>query len=291
MNFNDLKIFIAAAEHGNFTQAAAITNTVQSNVSARIKTLEIEIGRKLFDRSTRSAELTPAGTKFLKTAREIVALIDEFKSSDNQTALNGLIKIGCLQTTAALRAPTIFRNFNREYPDVDFKLKTGTTAHLIKEVLDYKVDGAFVAGKVSHPDLQMLTVIDEELIIIYSSSYSSLEKAVSNSKTVKIVVFNKGCSYRALLMEIMKKMNIDNIKIIEMDTLEGIINTVEMGTGITLLPAELITKLYSYRNLKICTSARFIKKVPTVFIKRKDFPMTKIYSLFFDSIIKGYITK
>ena len=54
------------------------------------------------------------------------------------------------------------------------------------------------------------------------------------------------------------------------------------------MPRELIEKQYPYRNLKIKTLPEKISKVPTVFIKHKDFPMSEAYSLFFKSIINGY---
>lgn len=289
MNTSDLILFIAAAEYGSLTKAAAVHNTVQSNVSARIKSLEDELNIILFIRSTRHIELTPEGARFLKLAKEITIAINDFKSSvAGKNALpQALIKIGCIQTTAALRAPEIFREFSREYPDIEFKLKTGTTAGLIKEVLSFKLDGAFVSGAISHPDLDVCPVIEEELCIVSAATFPGLEK-VNGSKPVKLVIFNKGCTYRELLISVLTHLNIKEMKFVEIDTLEGIINTVESGIGITLLPFELIDKHYSYRNLKMSAVPYHFPKVPTVFVKRKDFPMSEGYSLFFESIIKGY---
>lgn len=290
MNLNDLKIFIATAEHGNLTRAAAITNTVQSNVSARIKSLEQSFDLQLFIRNTRNVELTEEGILFLKLAKEITISIDDFKVNVAKQKLNdhGLIKIGCLQTTAALRAPAIFSSFTKKHPKAEFKLKTGTTAHLIKEVLTYKLDGSFVSGKVEHPDLDVCAILREELCIVYSSTYSDFEKLVKNSKQIKAIVFNKGCSYRQMLIELLDIMEAKVVKTFEMDTLEGIINTVESGSGITLLPYELIRKHYSYRNLSTWKVSGKHSEVLTVFVKRKDFPMSEMYTLFFQSIKSGY---
>lgn len=280
MNTNDLNLFIAAAEHGSLTKAAALHHTVQSNVSARIKSLEDELQIKLFTRSTRHIELTPEGTRFLKLAKEIRTSIDDFKSSVGG-AVQGVIKMGCLQTTAALRAPDLFRTFSQEYPEVAFKLKTGTTPELIKEVLAFKLDGAFVAGAVAHADLDVIPVVEEELCIVSAGTHPGW----AQSKGVKLIVFSLGCSYRAMLNDVLTEMNIKERRYVEMDTLEGIINTVEGGGGITLLPAELIQRHYAFRNL---VTTPLLSKVPTVFIKRKDFPMSEGYIRFFASLMKGY---
>ena len=68
MNINDLKIFIAVAEYESITKSAAINNTVQSNVSARIKYLEEQLGVTLLTRTTRVIKLTEEGIQFLKAA-------------------------------------------------------------------------------------------------------------------------------------------------------------------------------------------------------------------------------
>lgn len=289
MQTNDLNLFITAAEYSSLTKAAAIHNTVQSNASARIKSLEDEVGIKLFIRSTRHIELTKEGERFLKLAKEITSSIDEFKLSvtGKNAMYQRVMKIGCIQTTAALRAPEIFKNFSQQCPDVEFKLKTGTTPGLIKEVLSFKLDGAFVTGEISHPELDSCPVIEEELCIVSAATFPGFDKT-SGRKPMKLIVFNVGCSYRELLNKLLDDINISDRKFIEFDTLEGIINTVENGLGITLLPVELIKKHYSYRNLKILPYPQHLPKVQTVFIKRKDLQMSEIYSLFFESIIKWY---
>lgn len=289
MHLNDLKIFIAIADYGTFTQAAAATHTVQSNVSARIKVLEDFFGAKLLKRSTRSAELTDAGTAFLKLAREMLSKLDDFKESlANSTVLKGNLHVGCLQTTAALRAPAILQQFTESYPEVAFKLKTGTTASLIKEVLTYKLDGAFVAGTLNHPELEGQTIIYEELGVVYAKNFGSLDDLIKANKTIKLIVFSKGCTYRHILTELLASYPEKNIRFIEMDSLETIIQAVEQGLGITLLPTALIEKQYAFRNVKIESFPDKLEKVPTQFIKRKDFPMNNAYKEFFSTIKKGY---
>ncbi|MBF4485729.1 LysR family transcriptional regulator [Flavobacterium sp. CSZ] len=290
MNINDLKIFQAVAEHGSFTKAALTTNTVQSNVTARIKYLEEYFNAKLFIRSTRKIELTEEGLLVLKAAKELQVILDKTKSSIGKTllSLKGTVKIGCLHSTAALRIPSILRSFTNTYPDIEFRLKTGITSDLIKEVLSFKLDGAFISGDIENNLLDTKHVVMEELCIVASSITKSLEQLSKIDKPLKLIVFNKGCAYRELLIGILKEMDIDKYKIIEVDTLEGIVNSVEDGIGITLLPLELIKKNYSYRGLTTFLPPQKFSKCPTFFIKRTDFPMNEGYTLFIESIINSY---
>lgn len=293
MNINDFKIFQAIAEHGSFTKAAAVTNTVQSNVTARVKFLEEYFNAKLLKRTTRSIELTDAGLQVLRAAKELQTIIDKTRSSISETPLppNGIIKIGCIQSTAALRAPGILESFTNEYPQMEFRLKTGTSNGLVKEVLAYKLDGAFIAGNVENADLDIQPVAIEELCIVASSVNTTLEQLLNSAKPVKLIVFSKGCSYREHLVNILASMHFTRYKFIEVDTLEGIINTVESGVGITLLPIELIKKNYSYRDLNTFSLPKQFAKSPVLFVKRKDFPMSEGYTLFLESIINGYTTE
>jgi len=286
MNINDLKIFESVAEHGSFTKAAAINNTVQSNVTGRIKFLEEFFNTKLFVRSTRKIELTDEGLQVLKCAKEIQLIINKTKTSITKlsTPLSGTIKIGCIHTTAAFRTPGILQTFTDQYPDVSFKLKTDVTANLINDVLKFKLDGAFVSGEVNNEALDIQHVFLEDLSIIVATA----DKKAIFKKPVKLIVFNSGCSYRQRLLEILKEKKIDSYKIIEIDTLEGIINSVEAGIGITLLPTELILKHYGYRSLHLLRLPKKFSKCPTQFIKRKDYPTQEIHQLFFNAIVNGY---
>lgn len=290
MNINDLKLFVSTAEYESITKAAAIGNTVQSNVSARIKYLEEQLGTKLLHRTTRRVQPTETGLKFLKIAKETIMAIEDFKTSISHVnaPLQGMIKIGCIHSTAALRAPGILQKFTAEHPDIDFKLKTATTGDLIKDVLAFKLDGAFVAGEVDHPDLTFQPIVMEQLCLVTSSMYSSLARLQVHSKRLKLVVFSKGCAYRELLEETLKDAGTKQIKFVEIDTLDGIINTVESGIGLTLLPIELIRNHYAYRDLVTFPLPKRFEKCLTVFIRRKDYPMSESYKCFFESVIQGY---
>ncbi|WP_312172159.1 LysR substrate-binding domain-containing protein [Chryseobacterium sp.] len=92
-----------------------------------------------------------------------------------------------------------------------------------------------------------------------------------------------------MLLEILRQKKIDYYKIIKVDTLEGIINAVEAGVGITLLPTQLIKTNYSYRSLAVIKPIKNSLNCPTQFIKRKDYPMDDIYEVFFNTIINGYL--
>src|SRR5215472_15800928 len=104
MDAGDLKIFEAVARLGGMNRAAAELHTVESNVTARIRALELELGQKLFRRHSRGVQLTPAGERLLPYASRVRQLLEEARrAARDDGAAQGPLVIGSLETTAALR--------------------------------------------------------------------------------------------------------------------------------------------------------------------------------------------
>ena len=77
MDIKDLRYFIAVYEEGGFARAGVLLETVQSNVSARIRRLEIALGVQLFERHRRGIVVTDKGEKLYRHAKRVIALMDE----------------------------------------------------------------------------------------------------------------------------------------------------------------------------------------------------------------------
>ena len=72
MDFNQIESVLAVAKYRNFTRAASEVHVSQSSLSQQILKLEKELGVRLFQRTTRSVSITPAGTAFVKHAERIL---------------------------------------------------------------------------------------------------------------------------------------------------------------------------------------------------------------------------
>src|SRR6516165_5817545 len=101
MDIADLKIFETVARLGGMNRAAAELNTVQSNVTARIRLMEEELGAPLFERHARGVTLTGAGQRLLPYATRMRRLMDEARLAFSDTGVpKGALLIGSLETTA-----------------------------------------------------------------------------------------------------------------------------------------------------------------------------------------------
>lgn len=280
MEFKDLKIFQSVAAHGSVSKAALELNYVQSNVTARIKLLEKELQTPLFYRHKRGMVLNTEGKRLLEHSREILSKMEEMKSSfQNKSHPSGVLEIGIVETVVAL--PFILSSYHSKYPNVEISLKAGVTDQLLQEVIDMKLDGAFVTGPIRHPLIDQVEVIQEKLVLVTKGNAFSMEDIT----TKPLLLYNKGCGYRGRLESWMKVEGIIPKQIMEFGTFGTIIGSVAAGIGITILPESSITQLVASGSVFGHSVPEPYREITTIFIRRKDSYVTSTLQCFMDEII------
>ncbi len=270
MDAADLKVFEAVARLGGMSRAASELNTVQSNVTARVRQLEQDLGTALFERHARGVSLTPAGQRLLPYAGRIRQLLSEARQAalDDGTP-RGALLIGCLETTAALRLAPVLVAFAADYPQVDLSLQTGTSQELVAAVLSRDLEGAFVCGPLSEPELLQEVAFSEELVMIAAPLHEGdLPAALAGAR--KIAVLRSGCSYRQRLEEHLAHHGLTQLRCLEFGTLEAIYAAVEAGLALSLLPRALVEPLRRQGRLSAHRLAEGAGWVETLFIRRRD---------------------
>lgn len=282
MNTNDLKIFEAVARHGSFTRAAESVYTVQSNVTARIKSLEEEFGAPLFSRSSRKVELTAAGKTLMKYTKRLDYLLEAAKKEMKNTgAIAGTLRIGCIETTMALKGPEIIQKFSATYPDVDLEFTSAMRGSLINDLLGHKLDAAFIPGPIHNTGLDQLPIRQTRLVLLGPATAKTTADLLKH-KQPTIVVFEQGCVYRNRLEAWLSARGIVQYKKIVLNSIEGIVNFVESGLGISILPLEVITKYYPHRKLKTFGLNKELGTLTNSLVFRKDEPPSRVLEAFLE---------
>jgi DNA-binding transcriptional LysR family regulator len=282
MDAADLRLFAAVARTGGIGKAALELNTVQSNVTARLKALEDRLGAELFERSHRGVALTAAGHRLLPYAERVGRLLEDAGRAvrdDGRPA--GPLAIGTLETTAALRLSPFLARFVKSYPAVDLSLKTGTSCELADRVLDRSLDGAFVCGPVVHADLYAERIFSEELVVLTAPDVADLEERLRTGN-VRIIVLRVGCSYRQILEAWLARRGFAGVRVQEFGTLEAIVSCVAAGLGMTLLPKELAGAAWNRHRVAVHHLPDGAGLVETVFIRHRDAYATSALRAFLD---------
>ncbi len=272
MELSDLQTFAAVARAGGITRAADELNTVQSNVTQRVKALEAEIGALLFERHSRGMTLTSAGKRLLPYAQRMAALSREaLLAARDDGEPKGPLAIGSMETTAAVRLPPLLADFHRRHPAVRLSLRTATTAELVAAVLEGSLDGAFVAGPIVHADLTAASAFREELVLVSARHWTSLAelRAGTPESGPTALVFRTGCTYRQRLEQIMTEFGWPSAMRFELGTLDGMIGCVAADMGVTLLPRAVVERSEMNGSVSVHSLKPDYARVETLFIRRR----------------------
>lgn len=120
-----LRAFVAVADAGSFSRAAARLHLTQPAVSKRVDTLEQGLGVKLFDRLGRRLQLSPAGETLIARARILLSDLNEISLSvtGRQRALGGTLRFGASHHVGLHRLPVALQRFHRLHPQVRLDLQ------------------------------------------------------------------------------------------------------------------------------------------------------------------------
>ncbi len=263
MEFSALRLMRAVAETGSVSRAALELNCVQSNVTARLRRLEDDLGAPLFVRTARGMVPTPAGRVLEIYAQRLLSLAEEAKRAV-LAASQGVasLRLGSMETTAAVRLPNVLARFHKDCPAVELSLTTGTSESIIAEVLERRLDAGLVTGPLAHPDLAARQVYSEELVLVDDGSH--------RPKTA-LLAFHRGCTYRALAEDLLRGMG--PLHVMEFGTLDGILGCVAAGMGCAVLPRAAVERPQYAGTLRIHALDGKLAEVPTFLIWRKDAPL------------------
>ena len=121
LSTRELHAFVALAEQRSFTRAAGSCHLSQPAFSALIRALEESLGSRLFDRTTRSIELTAAGLAFIEPARRLLRDAEEAVADvrDHAARKRGRVSVAVLPSLAAGWLPPLLADYHARYPGIE----------------------------------------------------------------------------------------------------------------------------------------------------------------------------
>lgn len=237
MELSDLKVFVAVAEEGSVTRAAQRLDYVQSNVTARIRNLEAEIGVSLFHRHPKGVTLTEKGTDFREYALTILNLAEEAVKAVRETdEPSGSLAIGVVETVTCGNFMNALSDYQTRYPGVTLSLSTGTSPELLAKLANRQLDGAFVTGEFDSSKFISDYEIQDHVHLITKKN----DGASPSLSHRTWAVFPKGCPFRAITEEWLHSVGLTPGNVIEISTLETLLSCVRSGLAFTLLPISVV---------------------------------------------------
>lgn len=259
MEDHKLKVFCAVAETKSFSKASEIIHLTQPAVSLQIQALEELYETKLFDRSSTTITLTPAGEILYKYAKEILSL---YASAAREIGeLTGLVKgsisLGASTTIGNHVLPTVLAEFRKNYPKIRVRLFVGNTRRIIELLNATTIDLGIVEGDVTRQKLKVEKLLQDELVVIVSPQHPwAKKKEVSIFEVTKepFIMREEGSGTRQIIEKYLSKhgLGINDLKVVMMlGSTEGIKGAVESGIGISIISRWAARKENRYGALKL----------------------------------------
>lgn len=168
MEIHQLRYFLAVADQGGMRQAARVCHVTQPSLSTQIQKLEDELGHRLFDRSSRGAELTEAGRSLLPRARKVIAelsaTLDTVRADVEQG--RGRLRVGAIPTIAPFLLPPAVRRFRKQNPQAQLTITEDVTANLIEDLVAARLDLVFMSLPLDDPRMAHQHLFDEPLWVV-----------------------------------------------------------------------------------------------------------------------------
>jgi DNA-binding transcriptional LysR family regulator len=258
MELRQLDHFIALAEELHFTRAARRLNVVQSALSASISILEVELGAKLFHRTTRQVRITAAGAAFYEKARIAQEAVRQAKASvvHTKNLQTGHLAIGVVQSLSAfLDIPTLLADFHARYPAVRISLRQDNRLRLVEQVADGRCDLALLPVVDLAPGVEASIILDEPMVMACAPGQALSERASVSLEDLSnevFIDFSPGWGSRSAVDAAFGAAGVSRRTIIEVNDLETLLDLVARGLGKAIVPSRSVsesTRLLSYASL------------------------------------------
>jgi DNA-binding transcriptional LysR family regulator len=179
VELRQLRYFAAIAELGSVSRAAERLHVSQPPLSTQIKSLEAELGVRLFDRTNRGVTLTPAGAVFYEEARAVLARLEHAKTETVRAGRGdvGVLSVGFVSIADYGILPPALKAFRARFPAAQVQLHELTTDAQLRELGALRLDLGIGLGPVDEPDIVFEPVMQEELILAAPAHWSAVSAA------------------------------------------------------------------------------------------------------------------
>ncbi len=233
---------MAIAEEQSFTRAAQRCFVVQSALSRQIKSLESELGVRLFARTSRKVEVTPAGEAFVKQARLCLQAAERAKASAAAAhgQIRGSLTIGVIPTVTAVDIAAVLGAFRRSYPEVGVHVRTGGSDEFLRRIAAGQLDVGVLglAEGVTPRGVQMRELSQERLVAVLSERHRLAGRRRLRLKDLAdepFVDFPEGSSGREQSDLAFDRARLRREVSLEVNTADLLTGLVRQGLGVALV--------------------------------------------------------
>src|SRR5213080_1299207 len=263
MEIHQLRYFVAVANEGNFSRAAAKVRVAQPSLSQQIRKLEAEVDQPLFDRLPRSVVLTEAGRCLLDYARQILASIGDARRSVDELKgkIAGDVAVGAIPTIAPYVLPELVVTFQKHYPEVTLEIVEDVTEGITRRVEAGELDVAIASTCQQSPTLRRESLGNEPLLALVPEGHSLAKQTMvtlDDLKSQRFLLLHEMHCLSQQVNHLLESRRLRPEIALAGSQLTTIANMVAAEIGISIVPQMMV----KHQAIPGCVSLPFAPPVP-----------------------------
>jgi LysR family transcriptional regulator, transcriptional activator of the cysJI operon len=241
MQLETLKVFCDLVDGGSFTQSAIRNFITQSAVSQQIRSLESRFNAALLVRRGKTVQPTEAGKVLYERGREILEKFGqldlELKSLGEE--MTGTVRIATIYSVGLYEMSNVIKTFLKTYPKVNLHVEYCRANRVYEECQSGQADIGIVTYPKPRKGIRVIPLPADKLTLICSPQHPFARRrqiALDKLNGQNFVAFERDIPSRRALDQIFREHNIEVRTVMELDNIDTIKRSVEIGIGISIVP-------------------------------------------------------
>ena len=274
VGIRQLKAFLAVAKHGSFSRAAEEIGTSQSAVSLAVRYIEIELGVKLLDRTTRQVRLTAVGQTLVATSSR---LLDELDTTlrelrDIGAQHRGTVSMACVPSVARSLMPRCVEHCFTRWPHVSFVIQDVAAKEVVQKTLRGEVEFGITGGVIVEAELDIHKLTEDPFVLVCRrDDVLAQERPLFWSKLegMRLVMLNNTSGSRQQIVDTLARLEARTNIVLELAQPSSVLGMVEAGIGIAVVP-QMIAPDADHPTLFVRRLVRPRTSRDILLLKRRD---------------------
>lgn len=288
ITLGQIRAFVTVASTNSFTRAAEVLALSQPALTNRVRQFEEALGLRLFDRNTRSVELTHVGREllpiFLRTITEFEGAV--VNARDFVSKAKGLVRLACLPSCAATLLPDLIARFQLDHPNVTFEVEDALNSAIATLVREDRVDFGIGMADQGDGDLEQIKLFDDAMMVIHPEGHPVAEAATISVEILAaypLILMNRGSSVRDLVDGAFIAAGRTATPACQVRYMSTAVALVRAGLGLAILPSTAV-EIRSQANVRArpIQDPAFTRTI--VLMRRRHSPVRPVVQTFIDSV-------
>jgi DNA-binding transcriptional LysR family regulator len=265
MELRQLEHFVAVAEERSFTRASRQVHLGQSALSVSVRSLERDLGTRLFDRTTHAVQLTDAGRALLPEARRTLEAASAARTAvvKAEDGMRGTLRLGLMQSLSIVDVAGLLARYHRERPEVEIRPRPakGGSQSLADDVRSGDLDAAFVSvGGLRGQGLSSSVLASEPLLLICPADHPFVPQENVTLESIQhepFIDFPVGWGIRTVADQLFASVGLERAITVEVPDVSTVLALVRARLGLALMPLSMIGLSEELRSVRLQPTATF----------------------------------